>query len=362
MSSTPAPGPAPAPTPAPGPAPAPSKTSATTTTKKVKPAKASGAGTQAKPKKPSRRKKPAPKASSAASTQAIRNDGRAATTDLALQRAQAAARRSDPLWYRIEDVLPAAQEGTAMSSKKGILPEQTQLVDTALLHSGLTRADVTPQALACLLEQARRYAQELIADAQDYAVNRTELSRADLQLAADMRADYPVAISTQLPKLNLVAQQVNRAPLPPIPSHCYSGILLPPKEHQLTARTFDIVTGAQVAQKMVQKAPEPPKKRQSSTTPSYGASRGRQIPIKLKEQPSQSQTSIGPTPMDTSADGGGAAPVPAPSAPVPASALPAAPMPAPQGQVMPSAPAHASSQPPSGTGGVATQPSSGQQT
>ena len=286
-----------APPPAPAPATAANKpaTSAAVkkeTTKKKAPAKASGAGTQAKTKKTTtaRRKKTTTKAGSATSAQALLQDARAAQIDMAKQKAQAAAKKSDPLWFRIEDVLPSIHDGNAMVSKTSILPEQVQIVEGALRHNGLTRADVTPQAMACLLEQARRYALELLTDAQDYAfaANRPEVTRADLVLAAEMRADHPVAVSTQLPKLNLVAQEVNRIPLPAIPTHCYSGVLLPPKEQQLTARTYDIVTGAQIARRMVQNAPKAPssgKSRRASASPGYGASRGRQIPIKLKEQP-----------------------------------------------------------------------------
>jgi hypothetical protein len=275
--------------------------------KTVVKASAAGAGTQAKAKKPARKKKPpANKPASAATTQSILNSARAAQVDLAKQKAQAAARRSDPLWYRIEDVLPVVREANAMTSSSTILSEQVQVVEAALGIHGLTRADVTPQAMACLLEQARRFAHELISNAQDYAysASRAEVSRADLLLAAEMRADYSIAISAQLPKLNLVAQQVNRAPLPPIPSHCYSGVLLPPKQHQLTARTYDIVSGAQVSQKMVRAVPEAPHPKKvsnpSTAQPSYGATRGRPIPVKLKENPLP-QTA---TPMDVSPSSG----------------------------------------------------------
>jgi hypothetical protein len=290
----------------PAPAPAPAKPSTSSKSKPKTVTKASGAGTQAKAKKPSRKKKSTSKSSGAAATQAILNSARSAQLDLAKQKSQASARRSDPLWYRIEDVLPFVSDGHSITSSSSILPEQVQIVETVLGQSGLTRSDVTPQAMACLLEQARRFAQELITNAQDYAysANRPEITRADLLLASEMRTNYRVGVSTQLPKLNIVAQHVNRAPLPPIPSQCYSGILLPPKQHQLTARTYDIVSGAQVSQKMVQKVPEPPRKKKSNSSSgqsSYGATRGRQIPIKLKEQsqssPVKSQT---PTPMDVS--------------------------------------------------------------
>jgi histone H3/H4 len=294
------------------PAPAPASGGAEAA-KKKKATKASGAGTKAK--KPARRKKPTAKSSSGSTNQATWNAARASQMELASQRNQAAARRSDPLWYRIEDVLPASQDETPMASSASVLPEQLQIVETALANNQMTRTDVTPQAFACLLEQARRYALELLADAQDYAyvASRNEIARPDLLLANEMRPDHPVAVTTQLPKLNLLASQINRVPLPPIPTQCYSGVLLPPKQHQLTARTFDVVSGAQVAQKMVQAAPSLPKKASSkSSKPSYGAARGRQIPIALKEKEPEEK----PTPMDT---GGSSPTVPVPSSAAPTS-------------------------------------------
>jgi hypothetical protein len=128
-----------------------------------------------------------------------------------------------------------------------------------------------------------------------------------IALANEFRPDHPTSISTQLPKLNLLAQSINRIPLPPIPTQCYSGVLLPSKRYQITARTFDVVTSAQTAQRMVQAVPTASQqtkvssnsnnqssRRGSSTNssskksttkkvkPSYGAARGRQISINLK--------------------------------------------------------------------------------
>jgi len=270
--------------------------------------KATGAGTKAK--KPVRKKKTTPKSSSltSGSTQ-LYAASRAAQLDLASQRNAAAARRSDPLWYQLEDyVLPAVADETVMAegSAAKILPEQVQIVEAALDKNGLSRSDVTPQAFACLLEQARRYAIDILTDSQDYAfvANRTEIAKADLALANEFRPDHPTSITTQLPKLNLLAQTINRVPLPPIPTQCYSGVLLPSKRYQLTARTFDVVTSAQTAQRMVQAVPTlPPKAKTSSNSsnhsskkgtanssskkstkksPSYGAARGRQISINFK--------------------------------------------------------------------------------
>lgn len=44
---------------------------------------------------------------------------------------------------------------------------------------------------------------------------------------------------------------MNRVPLPSIPRDCYGGVILPPVEEQLTARTFDVVNGARVVQRML---------------------------------------------------------------------------------------------------------------
>ena len=246
---------------------------------------------------------------SASSAQAIFNASNAAQLELSQLSAQERARRSDPLWYRFEDPLQSIAADTFMcaASGSGVLPEQVELVEAALANNHMSRSDVTPQAFACLLEQARRYALELMADAQDYAysANRHDVLRADLVLAAELRADQPIATATQQPKLFQLAQQVNRKPLPPIPTHCYNGVVLPPKEYQLTARTFDVLTGAQVAQRMVAPPPAPPASRVATSKPSYGASRGRQIPIQLSksERPSAatpgSATATATTPMST---------------------------------------------------------------
>lgn len=257
--------------------------------KKVTVKKAAGpsTGAKAKSKRPTvRTKRPAaPKRTAAANNETILANAAAAKLDLAKQRSLSAARRQDPLWYRIEDVLPA-HEITPMSS--GILPEQVQVVEKALSHVGLSQADVTPQAMACLLEQARRTAHELTASAQDcaYAAGRLEITNADLLLARELRPDrHSDSVTTQIPKLNLVAQHVNRAPLPPIPSQCYTGVVLPPKAHQLTARTFDVVSASVVTQNMVQTLPAAPamapRTHPPPGMPGYGAARGRQIPIQL---------------------------------------------------------------------------------
>ena len=153
-----------------------SKSSAKTVTK------ATGAGTKAK--KPARKKKTTTKPSTSGANNQIYAQSRAAQQDLAAQRNAAAIRMSDPLWYKLEDyVLPAVEKESVMSEISAqILPEQVQIVEMALDKNNLTRADITPQAFACLLEQARRYAIDILSDSQDYAfvANRVEITKADL--------------------------------------------------------------------------------------------------------------------------------------------------------------------------------------
>lgn len=290
------------------------KASSSKKTTKKSASAASAAGGAAKPKKKAvRRKKPSGSAASraggsAGSAEAILGAARTAQLELQQHSAAVAARRSDPLWFRVEDPIQSIADGSTMAKGGAeLLQDQVQLVENALGKNYMTRADVTPQAFACLLEQGRRYALELLADAQDYAysANRHDISKADLLLANELRADQPLAVATQTPKLMAHGQLVNRIPLPPIPTHCYNGVVLPPEQYLLTSRTFDVVTGAQVSQRMVAPVPQPPPSSEgdSSTKPTYGASRGRQIPIQLKQDPnkakpaSQAQASTGPQPM-----------------------------------------------------------------
>jgi hypothetical protein len=96
---------------------------------------------------------------SVSSNQATYSAARTAQMDLAGQRTAAAARLSDPLWYRIEDILPLTLDETAMAMPATkVLPEQVQIVESALLNNNMSRSDVTPQAFCMLLEQARRHA------------------------------------------------------------------------------------------------------------------------------------------------------------------------------------------------------------
>jgi hypothetical protein len=244
-----------------------------------------------------RKKKPVSKPPGS-TRQAMFHDARQARSNLHYHRSLVTGMAVDPLWlYRVEDVLPALTEPNAMVSKTSVLPEQVHVIESSMRHAGLQKSDVTPQAIACLLEQARRYALELLTDAQDYghaAHSSQEITVADLLLATEMRVDHPVEISLQLPRLNVAAARTNAAPLPSLPSQCFSGLILPPQDCQVTSRSFDLIHAGQVARKMVQETPKYHVKSNAQVPGSdtavagvgvaslYGASRGRQIPIKLK--------------------------------------------------------------------------------
>jgi histone H3/H4 len=300
-------------------APAPATTKKKTGTKK----RAAGTATDRKPRQPAKkRKKPAAASGRAASAaalsspeQILENAVRAAS-ELAARRAREAAQKSDPLWYRLSDVFEAtsAAGGRAPSALAPV--EQMRIVESALAKAGLTVAGITPQAAACLLEQTRRVAADLTSHATDYAyaAGRPEIAAADLRLAADLRHEPHSALSTQLPKLNLVATSVNKQPLPGYPTDCYSGIVLPPAPHQLTARTYDVITGQHVTAKQTLSVQETPasrkeKKQQDASkkkSPGYGAKKGTQIPIKLKQGGGGSQKKDSPpqpvVPMDVDDD------------------------------------------------------------
>ena len=109
------------------------------------------------------------------------------------------------------------------------------------------------------------FALEIINDAQDYAghCSRSEIKPSDLHLAVEFRDEGldEDGGSSHLPPPNRIAKlaaEVNRALLPPIPENCYNGIVLPDPEYQLTARTFDVVTSAQVAHRMGRGGTVPP--------------------------------------------------------------------------------------------------------
>jgi histone H3/H4 len=124
------------------------------------------------------------------------------------------------------------------------LEQDLDIVQNALKANGLSLSDVTAQSYGCLLEAARKFALELIDDAADYAMlsSTEEITPVDLQLALDMQKDYHVNSPESLDHLTQIADETNRSILPPIPDNCYNGIILPPPEHNLLGRTFDVVS------------------------------------------------------------------------------------------------------------------------
>ena len=77
------------------------------------------------------------------------------------------------------------------------------------------------------------------------------ITSADLLLAAELRSDNSLSATLPAPhEISSLAEELNRAPLPPLPATCYNGIVLPAPEFQLTARTFDVVSSKWVGQRM----------------------------------------------------------------------------------------------------------------
>ncbi|KAL3759815.1 hypothetical protein ACHAWU_007559 [Discostella pseudostelligera] len=179
--------------------------------------------------------------------------------------------------YKQQHEQQQQQHHNTTKKNPSFLLDDVTIIENSLRANGLSRQDITPTAYACLLEQARRYTYELLANAQDYAIhaNRNSfysLLPADILLAAEMLADenntnddgggvggssgvggiHGVASTLPTPEELLeFAATVNRVPLPPIPSNCYNGVALPPVEEQLTSRTYDVVNGARVVQRMM---------------------------------------------------------------------------------------------------------------
>jgi histone H3/H4 len=199
--------------------------------------------------------------------------------------------------------------GSSSSSSSTFLLDDVKIVDKSLHANGLSRHDVTPKAYACFLEQARRFGLELLANARDYAIHAKRSSNnnnggmmiqpSDLHLAAEMSEDGGGGgihgVPSTLPNMEQIsdlAQSINRVPLPAIPTNCYDGVVLPPVTEQLTARTYDVVDGARVAQRMMRGGDAPlvseygpvpvTAKKKSTVGGSYGATRGRQIAVVIK--------------------------------------------------------------------------------
>ena len=201
--------------------------------------------------------------------------------------------------------VPPATSTTTEGGRGGLLIDDVSAIDAALAANGLTLHDITPKAHAALLEQARRYALELLSDAQDLAVHAgrssvPSLEPRDLLLAAELRGDGPGVPGT-LPSFRDVADvadEVNRSTvLPPVPAGLYGAVALPPKGEQLTARTWDVVSAARRQAKngaeeasggggpagtVPPSAPPPSAAAGGERARPYGASRGKAIAVRLR--------------------------------------------------------------------------------
>jgi len=234
-----------------------------------------------------------------------------AERELKQARMEAQARKNDAAWTSSELVAASLNYRNKKKVDVQKIISESKIVENALKANGLVMSDVTPQAYGSLLEYVRRYSLEIYNDALDLAKHRAkneaglEIQGRDLKAAVDMRDDSNII--SCLPPRNqfmILADQVNKVPLPPIPLNCYNGIVLPPsKENLLTNRTFDVLSASFVRSVMKKKKKIVPTINQNSTTnssattgdtstatapatqsshSSYGAKKGPQIPINLK--------------------------------------------------------------------------------
>lgn len=203
--------------------------------------------------------------------------------------------------------IPTQKHHPLNTHSPSFLEQDLEIVQKALKANGLSPSDVTAQAYGCLLESARKFALELIDDAADYSMlsSADEITPSDLIFAAQENQKDNLANNAEnLDLLTHIADETNRSTLPPIPNECYNGIVLPPPEHNLLGRTFDVVSHSIIIENRIgdtssngaksqgesdqatgkigdQEADITEKKNEKKTAPSYGASRGPQIEIKL---------------------------------------------------------------------------------
>ena len=251
----------------------------------------------------------------------------------------------DPLWTNSngstapKPTTTTTNNSTKSSSNNGVLTQDEEILQSCLQRVGLVREGTSSEtkkdvighgAYEVILEYARKYALELLQDAQEYAQHctngstssNTKVTSRDIQLASqflqdeqDDNNDDHYGYSTDM----------NRIPLPLLPNNCYTGIVLPDDNHNTTlARTYDVVSAARISQQFSLSSQTPKTntnhhnnnnnnknndtnssniKSSSTTTPSYGATRKRQIPINFKKTNTTDDnqtTSSSTTPTTTS--------------------------------------------------------------
>jgi histone H3/H4 len=215
------------------------------------------------------------------------------------------------------------------TTSPSFLENDLNIVQSALQKNRLKPKDVTSQAFGCLLESARKYALEIIYDAMDYSMlsSKEEITSDDLEYAREMKLEnvqYHTKTAEELEIMTQIADKTNRIILPTIPNNCYNGIILPPPEHNLLGRTFDVVSRSAIIEsgtggEAITSANEDNNNRNlqqqritssdgtiqinsnaggvegkindcttlqssASSTPSHGATRGPQIEIKLQSK------------------------------------------------------------------------------
>ena len=244
-----------------------------------------------KKKKPTKKKKASAKKTNATNAANLMSAARTQYQKLLKQRE---AKLHDSAWL---STIPSPSTTTISISNKiespSFLDQDVEIVNKALKNNGLNMEDITTEGFACLLEEARKYAMEIITDASDYAMHShgtDNITPADLKLAKEMQDEFDVDSMDALAK---IAQETNSRMLPPIPDNCYNGIVLPDPEHTLMGRSYDIVgrkdeerpkeTNALNVQKIDEK---------KISMPSYGARRGKQVQIALQSNAASNQGSL----------------------------------------------------------------------
>lgn len=294
-------------------------------------------------KKKVRKKKPTAKKSTAANTAAINSAAREEYQKLLQKRNDSL---HDAAWLSTEHSLPGSASAAGAGAGAGdtavttrhanssasnivsppFLEQDVEIVNRALVNNGLTIQDVTAEAFATLLEQARRHAMLLITDAADYAVHshgNETITSADLLLAKEMQGDDCLGQCNgeNMEQLARIAKETNRRVLPPIPDHCYNGIVLPDLEYTLLGRTYDVVCRRDEQDIAKEKRMNnvngiegdlqgrsmgggARRDEKGVHVPSYGAKRGaKQVQIAFKSQPAKNSSNAGGSAGYAHADG-----------------------------------------------------------
>ena len=246
----------------------------------------------------------------ALSAQSVLSAASRATRELSDLRTQTESRRNDIAW--LSNDVSAIASSSFDTNNNGM--NESKIVDMALRNNGIyvnvtnnNDIGVTPRGYTVLLEYAKKYACELYTDAQDYTwhANRKEVQPIDLKLASELRSSTSPTDTNTQSIMEALAEDCNSIPLPPIPNNCYHGVVLPPKDYQLTSRTFDVIVSSSSASEQQSQEDIIPKPEESSnnissrknSNPSYGANKGKQIKINLKSNTTSStatSTTIAP--------------------------------------------------------------------